>query len=272
MGLVVGTGGIWNLDLSPGHPTGFEDPAMNPISTFVPSPLPSGWGWQSGGNSTLALRRTERSSTGGLLSDAGPLASDLPGQAALRSADGTVWWIPLDKAGGVGANPVKLLVVTTTPDSFFGHFSVIGELRLLAGEDGYVGVEFQTGAGRRFGWIRFNQHSLFTGRVSAGRGVYVHYLDLVDFGCGTGPEAEAVVGANSMFPLGLGVALESGNLRLTWDLTAGAGRLESSRSITGEEWVQEPTGALPGMLLPMRPDGQPQYFRLRLSQVFPATH
>jgi hypothetical protein len=346
-----------------------REPVLLGSGTFVPSPLPADWGWQAGGNSTLALRRTERSSTGGLISDAGPLASDSPGQAALRSADGTVWWIPLDGTGRVGAigrtvpsaprllagqpmeppgvpsgyldldrdglvdfvvsqqietftppggnpqvpgthrshwlipmpgnrvltpttlpirggtisgtppagggwsaNGIKLLVVTTTPDSFFGSFSAIGELRLLAGEDGYVGVEFQTGAGRRFGWIRFNQHSLFTGRVSAGRGIYVHYLDLVDFGCGTGPEAEAVVGANSTFPLGLGVALESGNLRVTWDLTAGAGRLESSRSIPGDVWVQEPTGAFPSLLLPILPDGQPQYFRLRLPQVFPATH
>lgn len=169
-------------------------------------------------------------------------------------------------------NRVMLLEVTVTTGSFNGSFSNVSALGVRAGEEGYVGVDFASGTGRRLGWIRFNMHSTFTGRVAAGQAIYSHDIHVADFGAGSAPGEPVAVGANSAFPLGLGIAIEGDQLRVTWDLVARNATLESSRSIQGAVWERISTGEVHSQLLPPPADGGPLFLQMRLPMVYPAVH
>ncbi|MFM7100556.1 MAG: hypothetical protein ACKO3N_05250, partial [Verrucomicrobiota bacterium] len=169
-----------------------------------------------------------------------------------------------------GTSNAKLLWLRTSVDSFYGSFTSIGELLVLRGEAGFVGVRFPAADGVRYGWIRFNQHSLWTGRVVTGRAIYVHEFDLVDFGHGDRAGASVRVGERSSFPLRIRATTGAGQVRLDWDPVASKARLESARAVTGGEWSPVPTGNGSNAMLPLPEDGLPIYFRLQLPAVYPA--
>lgn len=169
-------------------------------------------------------------------------------------------------------NRVLLQEVTFTPDSFFGGFSNVSVREVLRGEDGFVGVEFASGAGRKLGWIRLNSHSERLMGTVAGQARFSHMIHLADYGSATGAGEPVVVGANSRFPLALGIVLEGDQLRVTKDPLARNANLETSRTLGGMNWEPLLTGPTDSQLVPV-PDGpEPLFLRLRLPTVYPAEH